>query len=59
MNKNGLPDSEIKLAIYLEEMKNKNSNKCDLCVSFTKCKKQFVGGKGMLCQWYPTRFERV
>ena len=57
MEANELPCSEIKLAIYLAE--NNKVNKCDNCKNFNKCKKSFVGGKGLMCQWYPNRFEQI
>ena len=57
MEDNNLPCHEVKLAIYLLESKDDKKDKCNHCKNFSKCKKSFVGGKGLMCQWFPTRFE--
>ena len=57
MEDNSLPCAEIKLAIYLLENEVEDNDKCDKCKNFAKCQKSFVGGKGLMCQWFPTRFE--
>ena len=57
MEEKELPCAEVRLAIYLLE--RECVGECDKCRKFSDCKKEFVGGHGKSCEWYPPRFDRI